>query len=311
MKTRFVLLLMLSVSPAWPARSASGQDWARDLLEKAREARRLILGERPCGRPMTVKEDDWQRLAEGIEGRILHVLPDGASSGVDLRLLRIDPKVLTVRVLLSQDLGLEAATVEDFARHTGALAVTNAGYFGKDWKPLGLLVVEGKRRKPLVSRRGRQSDALYEGVFLMRGGRPVIQRAEEYQPVGEGLALQAGPLLIAGGAPAPSVAGLRDAKRVDGRLVLALDGRERIVIWAVSFLNGMNWCELRDLMLRYGEWGGDPSPAWTERDGILWALNLDGGSSAQLYVQQKGEAGKSLQVKGTAVPVALGFFARD
>ncbi|MFQ5692149.1 MAG: hypothetical protein ACE5IM_03780 [Nitrospinota bacterium] len=76
-----------------------------------------------------------------------------------------------------------------------------------------------------------------------------------------------------------------------------------------SPLAGMNWCELRDLMLRYGEWERDaPAPGAGDR-GIRWALNLDGGTSAQVYVRREGA--KPLQVKGTAVPVVLGFFPRN
>ncbi|MFQ5692148.1 MAG: hypothetical protein ACE5IM_03775 [Nitrospinota bacterium] len=204
LRVRSVLLSVLLLALSGPVDPAAGQDWAQDLLKKAKRARKLIQGKRPCGGRITVKREGWRTLGRGIEAQLLHVLPDGAEPRVELHLIRIDPRTVSVRVLLSRDFGREAATAEEFARRSGAWAVANAGYFGKDLSPLGLLVAQGRRRNPRVKRRGRQSDALYEGVFLVKAGRPEIRRSEGYRPGGEEAAVQAGPLLIAGGEAAPS-----------------------------------------------------------------------------------------------------------
>ncbi|MFQ5914524.1 MAG: phosphodiester glycosidase family protein [Nitrospinota bacterium] len=304
-----LLLTFMPLAPSLP--SASAQEVTADLLDQLKRAQKLLLGQRPCGGKIDAKAESWRALTNGLEARVLHVRPAGANARVDIHLIRIDPKAISIRVLMSRAFGREGATAEDFAELSGALAVTNAGYYDKDLNPLGLLVVAGKRKNRRISRRGRQSYALYEGVFLVKGGRPVIQRNEDYQPVGEELAVQAGPLLIAEGRPASPLRGLRHANRLDGRTVLSLDGRGRIVLWVTaSPLAGMNWCELRDLMLRYEEWEKGPSSAESDRKGILWALNLDGGTSAQLFVREDSQ-GTSLKVRGTAVPVALGFFPRN
>ncbi len=301
------LLTVLPFGP--PVGPAPREAWTAGILDQVKRAQKLILGERPCGGRMDVKAENWRALATGIDGRVLHASPAGAESVAELRLIRVDPKAVSIRVLVSKDFGREATTAKDFADRSGALAVINAGYYDKKLRPLGLLVAEGKRKKRFVNRRGRQSDALYEGVFLVKGGLPVIQRNEHYRPAGEEVAVQAGPLLIAGGKPASSLRGLRDAKRLDGRTVLSLDGEGRLVIWVTaSPLSGMNWCELRDLMVRYGEWDNGPESG---KIGIGWALNLDGGASAQLYVRVDSAKGKSLGVQGAPVPVALGFFSRN
>jgi uncharacterized protein YigE (DUF2233 family) len=294
----------------WAGGIASGQDWAEDILNQVKRAQKLIQGERPCGAKIEVKGEAWRFLMKGIEGRIVRALPDGAKPGVTLHLLRIDPTQISVRVLLSKDLGIDSATAESYAKRSDALVVSNAGYFGKSLRPLGLLIADGKHRNAFISRRGRQSDVLYEGVFTINEGNPGIQRNQDYQPAGEELAVQAGPLLIADGKAASSLKGLRDAKRLDGRTALTLDAEGRIILWVTaSPLSGMNWCELRDLMLQYGEWGDGRSAKSGEKKGIRWALNLDGGSSAQLFVRQTGR-GQPLNVPGAPIPAALGFFYR-
>jgi uncharacterized protein YigE (DUF2233 family) len=294
----------------WGVGIASGQDWAEDILNKVKRAQKLIQGERPCGAKIKVKGDAWRSLMKGIEGRIVRAVPGGAEPGVTLHLLRVDPKEIAVRVLLSKDLGIDSATAESYAKRSDALAVSNAGYFGKSLRPLGLLVADGKRRNAFIGRRGRQSDVLYEGVFTINKGNPGIQRNQDYQPAGEELAVQAGPLLIADGKAASSLQGLRDAKRLDGRTALTLDAEGKIILWVTtSPLSGMNWCELRDLMLQYGEWGNGRSVKSGEKHGIRWALNLDGGSSAQLFVRQAGQ-GQPLNVSGAPIPAAIGFFHR-
>lgn len=305
------LLLVIQIFLGdWAVGIASGQDWAEDILNKVKRAQKLIQGERPCGAKIEVKGEAWRLLMAGIEGRIVRALPNGTERGVTLHLIRIDPHQISVRVLLSKDLGTDSATAESYAKRSDALVVSNAGYFGKSLRPLGLLVADGKLRNAFIGRRGRQSDVLYEGVFTIKNGHPGIQRNQDYRPAGEELAVQAGPLLIADGKATSSLKGLRDAKRLDGRTAVTLDAEGRIILWVTaSHLSGMNWCELRDVMLQYGEWGNGGSAKSGEKNAIRWALNLDGGSSAQLFVRQTGQ-GRPLNVSGGPIPAALGFFHR-
>lgn len=290
------------------AGEVSAQSLSDEILNTVKRAQKFFLGERPCGARLGLKGEAWRGLAGGIESRVLHVTPAEGKAAVVLHLVRVDPKKIAIRGLLSKDFGQKASTAADFAERSGALAVTNAGFYDKALRPLGLLVVDGKRRRSFVGLRGRPSDALYNGVFLVKGGRPAIRRNKDYRPGGEELAVQAGPLLIAEGKPAASLRGLRDSKRLDGRLILSLDGLGRLVIWVTaSPLGGMNWCELRDVMLQYA---GLEGGAKSRNPEIRWALNLDGGASAQLYVRKNGLKRNPPQVKGNPVPVALGFFPR-
>ena len=290
------------------AGEASAQSLSDEILNTVKRAQKFFLGERPCGARLGLRGEAWRELAGGIESRVLHVTPVEGEAAFDLLLIRVDPKEIAIRGLLSETFGQKASTAAGFAKQSGALVVTNAGYYDKALRPLGLLIVDGKRRRSFVSLRGRPSDALYNGVFLVKGGRPAIRRNKDYRPGGEELAVQAGPLLIAEGKPAASLRGLRDSKRLDGRLILSLDGRGRVVIWVTaSPLGGMNWCELRDVMLQYAGLEGGAKSGKPE---IRWALNLDGGASAQLYVRKNGLKRNPPRVNGNPVPVALGFFSR-
>ncbi len=291
------------------ARRASAQSISDEILDKMKHARRLLLGERPCGMSLTARGDAWRTLYKGLEGRILRVSLEGGDTSATLHIVRADPAAVAVRGLVSKAFGQESATVDEFANRSGALAVTNGGYFDTTFRPLGLVIVDGKRKKSLVRLRGRRSDVLYDGVFLMKNGRPSIQRNEDYRPDGEEVALQAGPLLIANGRDVSSLNGLNDAKRLDGRTILALDARGRILIWVTSSpLGGMNWCEIRDVLLQYSD-GGSETDASESR--IEWALNMDGGTSAQLFVERTFAPAHALGVKGSPVPVALGFFPQE
>ena len=291
------------------ARRASAQSITDEILDKMKRARRLLLGERSCGTPLTARGDAWQPVSKGLEGRILRVTLEGVDRSTALHIVRADPAAVAVRGLVAKSFGQGSATVDEFANRSGALAVTNGGYFDTAFRSLGLVIIDGKRKKSLVRLRGRRSDVLYDGVFLMKNGRPSIQRNENYRPDGEEAALQAGPLLIANGREASSLSGLNDAKRLDGRTILALDAKGRILVWVTSsLLGGMNWCEIRDVLLQYSD-GGSETAALESR--IEWALNMDGGTSAQLFVKGTDAPARALEVKGSPVPVALGFFPQE
>lgn len=285
-------------------RKASAQSISDEILDKVKRARRLFLGKRPCGTLLSTDGKAWRTLSNGLEGRILRVTLRGTETSTLLHVIRADPKAIAVRVMLSKTFGQTSATANEFANRSGALAVMNGGYFGTSFRPLGLLIANKKREKSLVRLRGRRSDALYNGIFFMKNGRPFILRNKDYSLGGEELALQAGPILIANGKGVPTLSGLNDAKRIDGRTIISLDARGRILIWVTSSpLGGMNWCEIRDILIQYSD---DGTGVLTSESRVEWGLNLDGGTSAQLHVSGSGE----LEVKGSPVPVALGFFPK-
>jgi uncharacterized protein YigE (DUF2233 family) len=166
-----------------------------------------------------------------------------------------------------------AETVREFAERHQALAVVNGGFFDERGKPLGLIIHRGKRTSPL-----RQADW---GVFAIAKGKPRILHTRQGLPGGVREAVQCGPRLVIAGRIPPFKPGesMRSAVGItpDGMVVLASTSRGEL--------------SLHDFARALKAWG------------CLDALNLDGGPSAQLFVQA---GAVKLDVPGTyGVPNAL------
>jgi uncharacterized protein YigE (DUF2233 family) len=78
------------------------------------------------------------------------------------------------------------------AKKSQALAAINGGFFTPEYRPLGLLIVDGKEVNPL-----RRADW---GVFLIQENRPRIIHTNEFQnDRGISQAMQVGPRLVVNG----------------------------------------------------------------------------------------------------------------
>ena len=225
----------------------------------------------------------WQPLGSGIEHRVVEV------GSVQMHQVRMDPTRARLDILYAPSLGSHHDSVGSMARQKGAMAAINASYFGTDDRPLGYLKFGGKAVVPSIA-----TGAAFTAVFCMRGARARIVPREQFRPQDADLALQAGPRLVAGGKPTQ---GLRETRsfRQSG-IAVAQDGR--VIIYATDgFYRGLTWEETRTVLTGpEGEGGIAP------RD----VLNLDGGSSSQMYVNMPGRAA-ILTGMGTPVPVGIAF----
>ncbi len=174
------------------------------------------------------------------------------------------------------------------------LAAVNGGYFHPDYRPLGLLAVDGRAVHPL------ERAALLSGLLLDNGtGAPALLRRDAYKPgaTPPRQALQAGPFLLDNGVP---VAGL-NAARPARRTAVLTDGRGR---WALAVIPArLTLAEAAALLARPGVLG--------EKVNVKRALNLDGGSSTALWVRTGSGTEPSYEVRewGT-VRDFLGVVAR-
>ena len=232
----------------------------------------------------------WRTLQKGVEFRTIVLERNEPNYQVELKLVRLDPKAITPRILHGRDLQLNGASSKTFAEKSGALAAINANYFDEKGRALAYLKTSEKEINRSISKH-----VLYTGVFGMRDGWPFIMHRDEFNPSQASEALQSGPLLLLRGTPVEVMRGLgRYARRAtvgidkDGRVIAAVTD---------AILGGLSFAELQDLF-------ANP----TAKVETLDLLNLDGGGSAQLYLK----AGKLEQwVAGsTEVPVAIGFFAK-
>ena len=161
------------------------------------------------------------------------------------------------------------------------LAAVNGGYFHPDYRPLGLLAVDGQTVHPL------ERASLLSGLLLDNGTGPALLRRDAYKPGPKPprQALQAGPFLVDNGLPIPGLNALRPARRT----AVLTDGRGR---WALAVIPArLTLAEAGALLARPELLGEGAS--------VKRALNLDGGSSTAMWVRTGGEASHEVQEWGT------------
>jgi exopolysaccharide biosynthesis protein len=232
----------------------------------------------------------WKSVYKGIAFRKMTLERSEPNHSIDLKLFRFDSQWILPRVLRSAQFQLKAADAKTFVEKSGAIAAINANYFDTDGKPLAFLKVGGQAINPKIS-----TSSLYTGIFGVKDQRPFITNRDEFlaNQVDEGL--QSGPLLLLHGV-AQVVTGIPN--RASRRAVIGIDQEQRVVIAVTdTLLGGLHWHELQEIF---------SVSTWQTQ--LTDLLNLDGGSSAQLYV--KAGNFETLVSGSSEVPVAIGFFYR-
>lgn len=218
----------------------------------------------------------WTTLATGLEMR--HIAAEGESAS--LRLVRVPRQGFRVRVVHGKDL-----FAARYAPEPGVVAALNANFFDKEGKALGWVVADGREVSP-VGRSG------WGVLRVLVDGRPEILRAAAVRAVpSTRQAVQAGPLLVVSGAPN------RKLKRQRARRsFVGIDGEGRLVLGSTG-LESFEARRLARLLAAPESEGGAE---------LEWALNLDGGSSAQAFVRGGGADGADwIAPSFIAVPVLL------
>jgi hypothetical protein len=171
----------------------------------------------------------------------------------------------TLRVVDSPSPG--SATLANTLSHAKAIGGVNGGYFHKDYRPVGLVVSDGK------TLHGFETAKLLSGLIaVMPDGRVAILRSGEYEPSKSPLlqALQCGPMLVEGGC---IITGLNDL-RIARRTILAKGVRGET---ALIYMSSVTLADAARILAL-------PSvlDTWKPRT----AINLDGGSSSGLWTSK-------------------------
>ena len=227
----------------------------------------------------------WKKIDEGIELKAMKLDGPSYQTRIKLQVLRVDLEKFPVRVMDSRAFGIGRMAIKELAQKSQALAAVNGGFFLPDFRPLGLLIIDGRETNPL-----RQTDW---GVFLIQNNRPRIIHTKEFQKAGTiTQALQVGPRLVVNGRE------LRMKKQVARRSALGITHKDKVIL-----LNSEDTeIYAQDLA---GIFHRRESEAGLEcRD----ALALDGGPSAQMYAEYK--ALKIDLPGGWPVPNGIGIFKR-
>ena len=201
------------------------------------------------------------------------------SSGVGAHLIKADLKQVEFRMLYARDMGEKALTARQFLDRSGATVVFNGPFFDLDGSPMGLLIVDGVERVPL-----RPVDW---GVFSLSEAGPAIVHTKEWQrPTGVTAAFQVGPRLVVDGQPV--------ALKPQSARRTALCVKEGDMVEVLVSGGLMRAQDLAEFFVS---------------EGCTDALNLDGGTSTQLYLRRAGIVVE--EPGGLAVPVAIGLFVAD
>ncbi|HEX5791575.1 MAG TPA: phosphodiester glycosidase family protein [Luteolibacter sp.] len=167
--------------------------------------------------------------------------------------------------------------------HAG-LAAINGGFFTPQGEPLGLVIANGHK-----SGTWNGGSSLGSGLFCETAQGPMLVRSSR---IGAGAAvncqqaLQAGPWLVEAG---QSVSGL-DGQKQRERTIILWDGGHR---WWIGCSSPCSLKELGQVLTRQ-------SPTdWP----VHHALNLDGGSSCDLWVDGSLTGGNDFQLHVWARPV--------
>ncbi|MBK6684108.1 MAG: phosphodiester glycosidase family protein [Deltaproteobacteria bacterium] len=213
-------------------------------------------------------------LGPGLE-LLTAELQRGSSPIGRLAVVYAEPTAITLDLLINAKRQALSELNDD------ALLVVNAGYFTKDWRPTGLLHVQGKTLSPLIKEGGSAGS----GVLVVEGPEVRLVRRDVMAQAAPGswaLAIQAGPRVIEpDGEP-----GIRsdDGARAN-RTVLGRDGRGRLAL-AVTYdedagiTSGPTLFELQRLLGLEGVGKIGAHLAFTA------ALNLDGGPSTGLHLNR-------------------------
>lgn len=200
----------------------------------------------------------WKPLLPGLQQSSWST-KDSQGNSLTLELYKIDPKQFRLQVVQAKELGLDKVTAKEIVSKTGGLVAVNAGFFDPVFKSMGLIVKDGNILNPV-------KPISWWGVFsLDKNSGANVTRAEEFQlkPSVE-MAIQAGPRLLDDGKPLP-------LKKNDSQKTFLGITPEGEIIIGTTDLCAVDATDLANILLKDLQ--------------LKDALNLDGGSSTQLYAK--------------------------
>ena len=209
---------------------------------------------------------DWKLAGAGELGKLV----GGASvrraelsdNGTRTQLTAIifPEKSYSLRVVDSKSPGQTKAA--SALAEAGCVAGVNGSYFQEDFRPVGLMIADGRELQPFAKAK------LLAGVLAVRGARLEIVRSSKFTASSDlRQAVQCGPMLVEADRPTAGLNGERPARRT----IIATDGQGR---WAMIYLTSVTLADAAKILAVPGVLG-----VWRPET----ALNLDGGSSSGLW----------------------------
>jgi len=211
-----------------------------------------------CSISVNAQPTVWKLLTPGIE----YTSIDTNHLAGKLHAFRIDLNYFSMGLLFAQDSQEVMASVKHLADEHNAMIAINGGFFSPDHIPLGLRIQNGKIRTPL------KTSTAWWGVFYVENNRPYVTTPKNFQyNQNITFAVQAGPRLLVDG----HVPTLKE--NFDERSALCITRGGQVIIAATDNAR-LSTGELANLLKNPSKQGGLECQD---------ALNLDGGTSTQLY----------------------------
>lgn len=195
-----------------------------------------------------------------------------------------------VGVVRAQDLGSPRTSVRSMAISSKATACINANFFDTRGSPLGLVISNGRTYQKM-----HKIGGVLTGIFSISRSGPEITHRDLFVGKDAVEATQSGPRLIEKGI---LTAGLKEGASYSRRSAVCLDAQNNI-IFATSG-GGIRGTPLNDFALLLKS-----APLM-----CVDALNLDGGGSAQLYINSPKDEEPIFVQGNDEVPVGLCIFKR-
>ncbi len=223
----------------------------------------------------------WRLLEKGLSYKKIEIKKRSSKIPSAVHVFKIDPKRFDFRIVTAAP--ETYATVRRMAEASGAVIAVNANFFDPEGKPLGLLIDQGKQLNP-------KKDISWWGIFYIDRKIPHIVHSNQWKSSRSiSTAVQAGPRLVVNG----KIPRLK--KDSSQKTAVGITKSGDVILATTLF--PLEITELARLMGRSEAKGGL---------GCLNALNLDGGSSSQLYAKIGSFELRLPSYIG--VPVGLGVF---
>lgn len=206
----------------------------------------------------------WRVLSPGIQYTKLNML-SGFHIG-HLHAFRINLNDYQLELAIAGDEHDPIATVADLTLLNKGLIGVNGGFFSQELKPLGLRIANYEQKYPLKA-------TTWWSIFYIKEGKPHIVSQKSFKNQKNiQFAVQCGPRLIVDGKiPITLKPGL------DSRSALGITKDDQVILAVTENLK-LSTTEFAHILHRLPIDGGL---------GCTNALNLDGGSSTQLYAKLK------------------------
>jgi len=204
----------------------------------------------------------------------------------NLHAFEIDPTRVRLDVITASDAEKMGTTIEILKKRSNALLAINGGFFTQQHASIGLLIQSGKERN-------RLHKTSWWSIFSMEGDTPRITEPSKYIPLSTTImALQAGPRLVIKGI----IPKLKEERAARSGIGITKEGKVIIAITEGAEITMRTFAEAFVL----SRWKG----GFECED----AMNLDGGSSSQLFA----EIGKfKLSIPGRSrIPNGIAVFAK-